>query len=136
MTLTALKNALTSTIDGDSTYAALNTGGTHSIWADTGTSSPWTTLLITEWGDEYTLNKRVGTVYRVDITCWTQELDANVITTMTDRLDAFLTDGTFTVSGKKTMLIRRTGGREGAEQLSTTTFINITSSFLIELTDT
>ena len=134
MTLSALKTTIKSTLTDDETLAALNEGGVFDKLAPDGTSTPYITYRIVEWQDDYTMGAQILTGYRVDISCWTEDLDGSDVTAMADRIHALLTDGTFTVSGKTTMRIRRVGGTDNIEQMSSTIFQNITSSFQIELT--
>jgi len=132
MTISALKDAIVSTINNDATYSALNTGGTHAPLAPPGVSTPYTTYRIS-WQDDYAMNGEIRTIYQVDISCWTEDLDDTDIATMADRLHALLTDGTFTVSGKTTLYIRRISGDGNVETFGTDVFQNFTSTFQIEL---
>jgi hypothetical protein len=135
MTLLALKTAIKSTLTDDVTLAAMNTGGVHDKIAPGNTSSPYITYQIAEWADDYTIGKQMRTRYRVEISCWTEDLDSLTTTAMADRLHALLTDSAFTVSGSTTMQIRRTGGNDAVvEQFSSLVFQRVTSSYQIELT--
>ena len=133
MTISALKTTITTTLDGDETLAAMNTGGVHDKMAPDNTSAPYIVYRIVDFKDDYTIKAKIRTLYQIEFDCIDSDLDGSTVASMADRLYALLTDSAFSVSGVNTMFIRRLGGSDNIEQNDSLVFQWITSTYQIEL---
>lgn len=107
MSVNAIGSALYSALNGDATLGSLGMTGVHMDLAPQAASYPFLVFGLVAAQDNYTFGVRSHQETRWQVTAWDEGRSSLRAGRLMDRVDAILTDGTVTVSGYSTMLVRR-----------------------------
>lgn len=109
MSVNAMGSALFSTLDGDATLDSLGCAGVYLDMAPQAAAYPFLVIGLVASDDAYTFGVRSHQEAAWQVTAWDQGGSARRAGQLMDRVDQLLTDGTVTVSGYSTLMIRREG---------------------------
>lgn len=109
MSVNAMGSALYGALAADATLGSLGCTGVYMDLAPQAATYPFLVLGLVASDDSYTFDVRSHQTAAWQVTAWDQGGSARRAGQLMDRVDQVLTDGTVTVSGYSTLMIRREG---------------------------